>query len=111
MIRSYFNDTKNNFMVPHTIVQDPKFRDMSSSVKWLYTCLCKIANQNSDDDGWFYHSIKQLEELSGLERKTVINAKKQLRLNEFIDVKRGYLDHTGNRKYDFFRLNGFVFKR
>lgn len=110
-VRSYFKETKSNFMVPHVVVQDPKFREQSSSVKWLYVCLCKVANQNADDDGWFYHSIQQLCEISGMERKTVILCKKILKDNQFIDIKRGYLEHTGGRKYDYFRLNGFTFKQ
>jgi len=109
-VRSYFQNTKSNFMVPHVVVQDPKFREQPSCAKWLYTCFCKVANQNADNEGWFYHSIKQLEELSGMDRKTVIRAKKILKTNKFIDVKRGFLEHTGERKYDYFRLNGFTFK-
>jgi len=109
-VRSYFTLTKNNFMVPHVVVQDPKFRGQASCAKWLYTCLCKIANQNADNEGWFYHSIKQLEELSGMDRKTVIRAKKLLKDNEFINIRRGYLEHSGKRKYDYFQLNGFTFK-
>ena len=109
-VRSYFVDAKNNFMVPHCVVQDPKFKEQPSCAKWLYTCLCKVANQNADDEGWFFHGLKQLEELSGMDRKTVIRAKKILNLNEFIDIKRGYMEHTGNRKYDYFKLNGFTFK-
>jgi len=109
-MQNYFENTKLNFLVPHPVVDDPKFRDLPSSAKWLYTCLCKVANRNVDEEGWFYHSLRQLCELSGMKRRTVINAKKALKKEEFIEVRRGYLKHSGKRKYDYFKLNGFTFK-
>lgn len=109
-VRSYFKDTTKNFMVPHEVIENPRFQELKVTSKWLYTCLCKVANRNSDDEGWFYHSIQQLVNLTGMNKKTIIKAKRELSNSEFIVIKRGIKDHTGLRAYDFFRLNGFIFK-
>jgi len=107
---NYFTNTKNNYMTPHSVIEDPKFGDLPLSAKYLYCILCKIANRNSDIDGWFYHSITQLAEKAKISKKTVICAKKALKKADFIDVKRGYMQHTRKRSYDYFRLNGFKFR-
>ena len=107
---NYFKTTKNNFMVPHSVWEDPKFQNLSSSCKFLYITLCKIANRNADDEGWFYHSISQLSDKSKMHRRTVISAKKKLKDVAFIDIRRGYMKHTKIRSYDYFRLNGFKFR-
>jgi len=107
---SYFANTKNNYMVPHSVVEDPKFSELSLTARYLYHILCKIANRNSDVDGWFYHSISQLADKTKMNRRTIMNAKKALREAEFVDIKRGYMKHTRKRSYDYFRLNGFKFR-
>ncbi|MGD2071953.1 MAG: helix-turn-helix domain-containing protein [Candidatus Thorarchaeota archaeon] len=109
---SYFKNTYNNFLVPHKVVANPKFKNLPASAKWLYICLCKVANRIEflEKDNWFWHSSEQLMELSGLKRRTLMNAKKLLRECEFIEVRRGYSIHSKKRKYDYYKLNGFTFK-
>ena len=109
-VRSYFKNTKLNFMVPHQVVEKPKFLKLPHSAKWLYISLCKIANRYSDEEGWFWHGSKQLRQLTGLNPKTIVKAKKRLKKDEFIDTRRGYIEHSGKREYDYYRLNGFTFK-
>jgi len=102
--------TKNNFLVPHEVWEDPKFQNLHLSAKHLYTTLCKIANRLSDDNGWFYRGINQLVNDTNLSKSIVIKAKRVLKDNQFIDIKRGYFEHSKQRTYDYFRLNGFRFK-
>lgn len=106
----YTKNTSNNFMCPHDVFEDPKFKKLSLSSKHLYTILCKLANRLSDSNGWFFRGIYQLMNDAKLSRSVVINAKKILHKNQFIDIKRGYFEHSKQRTYDYFRLNGFRFK-
>ena len=100
----------NNFFCPHSVYEDEKFKKLKISSRHLYTILCKIANRHAESDGWFWRSIKQLANDSGLSSKSVVEAKKELAENSFIDIKRGYYKHSRLRSYDYFRLNGFRFK-
>ena len=102
--------TYNNFMCPHDVYEDIKFKKQSLATKHLYVTFCKLANRLSDKEGWFYRSIQQLMLDTSLSRSVVIKSKQQLFKNEFIDVKRGYFQHSKKRTYDYFRLNGFRFK-
>ena len=106
----YHTNTSNNFLCPHQVFEDPKFKKMPLSSRYLYTVLCKLANRNSDEEGWFYQSISQLAELSKMNIRTVIRAKQILKEKEFIDIRRGYYQHSKKRTYDYFKLNGFRFK-
>ncbi|MCK9544226.1 MAG: hypothetical protein M0R03_19580 [Novosphingobium sp.] len=107
---NYFKKTKSNFMVPHSVVVHPRFKKMPLCAKHVYTILCKIANNNADKDGWFWHGIEQISEKAGLDIRTVSKAKSRLLKEEFINVKRGYSEHSNKRRFDFYQLNGFVFK-
>lgn len=106
----YSNNTNNNFFVPHSVVEDLKFKILPDSAKSLYIVLCHLANRYADEQGWFWRSIKQLAEDTGRERKTVLSAKKLLKKNEFIDVRATFYEHSKKRTYDSYRLNGFRFR-
>jgi len=98
------------FKCSHDVYEDPKFLSMPLSAQILYTHLCRLANRLSDKEGWFYHGLTGLQKQTEMSKRTIINAKRELVKNQFIDVKRGYYEHTRQRTYDYFRLNGFRFK-
>jgi len=106
----YTKQTSNNFMCPHDVYEDPKFKNMPLSARHLYTTLCRLANRHTDKDGWFWRGLTQLIDDCKISRSVVISSKKILIKNQFIDVKRGYYEHSKIRTYDYFRLNGFRFK-
>lgn len=107
----FFKETQNNFMCPHQVVEDTKFQKLPLSAKYLYIILCKLANRYADKEGFFFRSIDQLCIDSGLSNKTIVNAKQILKKNAFIDIKVGRFEHSKQRTYDFFKLNGFRFKK
>jgi len=100
----------NQFFVPHNVLEDVKFQKMPLSARYLYVILCKLANRHADYDGWFYRSLSNLEIDAHMSRNAVSKAKQILVKNKFIDIKRGYYEHSRLRTYDYFRLNGFRFK-
>ena len=106
----YNEKTNNNFLCPHQVYDDPRFQKLSLASKYLYTILCKIANRDSEPDGWFHQSILQLSKLSNLNKKTVIKAKKTLKEEGWININAGYYQHSKKRTYDYFQLNGFKFR-
>ncbi len=104
------NQPINNFFVPHSVLEDEKFYNQKPCTQLLYIHLCKLTNRYSDENGWFWRSLKSLSRDTGLNIKTVIRAKKELLENKFIDVEAGYYEHSKKRTYDYYRLNGFRFK-
>jgi hypothetical protein len=100
----------NNFFCPHSVYEDVKFKDLPLSSRYLYTILCKLANRLADKNGWFYKSLSSLQEETHMSRASVSKAKQNLQKNHFIDIRRGYFQHSKIRTYDFFKLNGFRFK-
>jgi hypothetical protein len=104
------NKPINNFFCPHSVFEDVKFKEMPLSARYLYTILCKLANRLADNEGWFYRSLSCLEEETHMSRASVSKSKQILKKNQFIDIKRGYYEHSKIRTYDYFRLNGFRFK-
>ena len=109
-MNQYNVNTYNNFFCPHDVIEDPKFKSQPLSARYLYVIFCHLANTKADSEGWFYRSIPQLMQDSGLGRTAVIKAKRILEQNQFIDIKRTYFKHSKQRTYDNFRLNGFRFK-
>ena len=106
----YRTNTSNNFMTPHEVTEDITFINQSSSAKYLYVILCKLANRYADEKGWFWRGIKNLSQDTGFNEKTVTRAKAELLENEFIDVRATFYEHSKKRTYDSYRLNGFRFK-
>jgi len=101
----------NFFKCSHDVYEDPKFLKLKLSSQILYTHLCRLANRISDKKGWFYRSLTALEKDTEMSRRSITSSKKQLIENNFIDVKRGYFEHSKLRTYDYFRINGFRFKK
>jgi hypothetical protein len=106
----YSENTSNNFLVPHSVAEDIKFKKQPFSAKYMYDILCRLANRYADKDGWFWRSTEQLCEDMYCDRKTILKAKKILKENEFIDIKATFYQHSKKRTYDSYRLNGFRFR-
>lgn len=107
--------TKNSFLVPHDTFENPKFLRLSPSCQLIYVILCKIHNRIRFDNEditthWFHHSLEQLADKSKLSIKTIIEAKKSLNENKFIDIQKGYYVNGRLKSSDYFRLNGFRMK-
>lgn len=96
----------NEFSVPHEVLEDPKFKKLSSSAKVLYMNFCRLKNRYADKDGWFFRSMEALSEDTGLKLRTLQNAKQALRNSLFIDIVRGHY-HEGFRHADRYRANGY----
>jgi len=99
----------NFFKCSHNVYEDTKFLDLPLSAQMLYTHLCRLANRLSEN-GWFYRSLTNLEKDTGMSRHSICSAKQILSDKKFIDIKRGYFEHSKTRTYDYFRINGFRFR-
>ena len=100
----------NNFFCPHSVFEDVTFKKLPLSAKYLYVFLCKLANRYADNDGWFFRSLATLSEETHLDKASISKAKQILKKKQFIDIRRGYFEHSKIRTCDYFRLNGFRFK-
>ena len=98
----------NQFTIPHNVLEDAKFIDLSLSAKVLYMYLCKIRNRMQTEQ--FYRSIKTLVKDTGLNKNTLSSAKKELLKCEFIGIDRDFFLSSGHRAADRFHLNGYRFK-
>jgi hypothetical protein len=104
-------ETRHYYRIPYETTNTVKFKSMKPSSQVLYMSLCRIANDCADLEGWFYHSIQDLCVASGLEKKTVLLAKKELEKNHYIDVKRGTYISNKRRACNYYRINGFSFRK
>ena len=104
-------ETRHYYKVPFEITYTIKFKKMKLSAQVLYMVMCRIANNYANEEGWFYHSINDFSEKSGLQRKTVLTSKKDLEKNGYIDVKRSQYAHTKQRACNYYRINGFSFAK
>lgn len=98
----------NFFKVPHSITSEEKFLKMKSSSKVLYMTFCKLANIYGDTDNWFFRSIRDLSEDSGLHIQTVMKSKRELINNEYILCKPGKYESQNFRGSDNYKVVGFV---
>jgi DNA-binding MarR family transcriptional regulator len=100
----------NNFFCPHSVLEETNFKELSLSAKYLYIILCKLANRYADTEGWFFRSLTALAEDTHMHKSSVSKAKSDLIDGGFINVERGYFEHSRLRTSDCFKLNGFKFK-
>ena len=99
-------DYINFFGVPHQVYEMPRFKSLSSTAKVLYMDMCRLKNRFEDGDGYFWHTAEMLSIDTGLSRRTVFNAKKELVAAKFIETSHGR--HTdGSRHADWYKVNGF----
>jgi DNA-binding MarR family transcriptional regulator len=103
-------ETRHFFKIPYETTDTVKFRALTPTSQVLYMVLCRLANNLADTEGFFYHSIKDLCEKSGLERRTVFLAKKELEQSHYIDIKRGQYVNKKMRSCNYYRINGFTFR-
>lgn len=99
----------NNFLCPHDVYDDKKFKSMPLSAQILYTHLCRRVNR-LEEDKKFYRSLFELTLDTGMSRHGVSNAKQILIRNGYIEVERRYSPVTKGRIEDFFIMKGFKFK-
>lgn len=97
----------NQFFVPHNVLEEEKFVSLSLSAKILYLYLCKLKNRLGDH---FYRDLNTLARETGISRRSVISAKKELLKAQYIGVERNYYTASGNRSADYFHLNGYKYK-
>lgn len=96
------------FKVPHETVTEEKYKSLTSGTHDLYITLCRLANLYADTDGWFFRSMRDLAKDSGLNLKTVVNAKKELLKTNYICCRRGQYESNNYRASDCYKINGFV---
>jgi DNA-binding MarR family transcriptional regulator len=98
------------FKVPHETVSEEKFKKLNASSKALFMTLCRLANLYADTDGWFFRSMRDLANDSGIHLQTVVNAKKELIKSNYVCHKRGKYESTNYRASDCYKINGFKLK-
>ena len=103
-------ETRHYFRLPFEITEETFFKEMAFSSQVLYMVLCRLANNYSDKEGWFYRSMKTLINDSGLNKMTLIRAKKELLLLNLIEVNRRYFENNRKRASDSYKINGFAFR-
>jgi len=94
----------NCFPMSIKIFESNKFLKMPLSAQVLYVDLCRVADIEAGEDGWFYKNVNSLITNTKLSRCSIIKGKKLLFKNKFIDIKRGYFVHSKKRSDDFFKL-------
>lgn len=99
------------FPLPHDILEDTKFKTLLPSEKITYIYLAKLSNHFADAEGWFWRSEITLMVDTGLSRNTLINAIKKLQVLGFIEVKRGRYEHSGYRSPNYYKINGFRYRK
>lgn len=103
-------ETRHYYRIPYEITDTLKFKQMKPTTQVLYMTMCRLANDKGDNEGWFFHSLNDIAEKSGLDRKTVILAKTELEKNNYIDVKKSQYLHGKRRACNYYRINGFSFR-
>lgn len=97
----------NQFFLPHNVLEEDKFTSLPLSAQVLYVRLCKLQNRLGTQ---FYRDLDTLAKETGMNRKTVIRAKKELLKAQYIGIERDCYTASGNRSADVFHLNGFRYK-
>ncbi len=98
----------NQFFMPHNVLEEAKFINMSLSAQILYVHLCRLRNRLQSEK--FYRDIATLSKETGLHRHTLTKAKKELLKAQYIGVERDYYTSSGNRSADVYHLNGYRYK-
>ena len=103
------NDYSNYFIVPNEVKKSPQYKDLSSSAKVLYVELCSLKNMFETTEREFWRSTELLSEDTGLDRKTIFKAKKELVASGLLEVYRGAF-LMGKRQADWYQVLGFTQK-
>ena len=98
----------NEFSIPHLVVEDKKFKELSHRAVRLYIYMAKLKNRYEDNEGWFWRSIKTLAEDTGMSERSISYAKKELMKLGLLEIKRGIYVEKLHRSPDWYKLNGYV---
>lgn len=98
----------NQFFVPHNVLEEAKFLNMPLSAQMLYIHLCKLKNRMRKNK--FFRDIKTLAKETGMNKNTIVKAKKILIKSQYIGVERDHYTSSGARSADIFHLNGYRYK-
>lgn len=100
-------ETYRFFKVPFERTGEAEFKELSVYTKVLYFTFCRLAfNYGDPKTGWFFYSIKSLADDTKMDRKTIMESKKELLHLDLIEVKRGKRYSTGYRSADCYKING-----
>ncbi|MFA5049264.1 MAG: helix-turn-helix domain-containing protein [Patescibacteria group bacterium] len=98
----------NQFFIPHNVLEEVKFIEMSLSAQILYVHLCRLKNRMKKEK--FYRDIRTLSKETGLHRNTLTKAKQELSDAKYIGIERDSYRDSGQRSADIFHLNGYRYK-
>ena len=105
------NMPSDQFFMPHNVLEEAKFINLSTSAKVLYMYLCKLKNRlQTKKSDKFYRHISTLSRDVGLCSRTIMKAKQELIKAQYIEVERDYYTTSGNRSADVYHLNGYKYK-
>lgn len=88
----------NEFSLPHKVFESEEFKKLKPGAKILYCYLAKLRNRFGKEENYFWRSMDQLVEDTGMSIKTVRTAKNQLRAMGLIQVLDGKYDPSSNTK-------------
>ena len=79
----------NTFPVSKVIIESQQWKELPPSAKVLHEVLCKLKHdyRGNNKHGWFYRSVRLLEQDTGLNKDTIIKARSILIDNKFIQVQ------------------------
>lgn len=101
-------EMRNQFPVPHNVLEEAKFIALPASTQMLFIRLCKLKNRLQRDE--FFRDVDTLSRESGFNKNTITKAKKELVKAQYIGVERNHYTSSGMRSADVFHLNGFKYK-
>ena len=104
----------NEFPVPHEIFENSEFKKLSHRAVRLYCYLAKLKNRYGKKTGvgkgLFFRAIDTLSIDTGMSARAVRYAKKEMKNSGLIEIEKGHYQ-KGYRGADFFKLNGYVYKK
>ena len=105
----------NWFRTCHDLLDNPEFKKIPASAVKLLWYLLKLHNRftpDNENDCPFFRKIENLEIDTGMNKKTIIRAKKILVEKGFISIKRGDLEKSPKgtkRTADVFCIEGIKY--
>lgn len=82
------------------IFKDNRFRNLSMPAKILYFYLIELEHRYTNTNtNWFFASDRDLEQFTGLTRKTIGKAKRELANQQFIKLSFCKITHNNGTKH------------
>lgn len=94
----------NFFRVSHEVVECEDFKALKPASKILYYTLCHLRNRYAEANGVFFRSNDNLADDTGLSKKSIVEAKKELKKYGFIS----YRPDRKSRQACLYRINDDV---